>query len=90
MGSRGVIDRIQFIKSLKGLSELPLSVIYTNDITLDSILNVECKKATLAHIQYSVKVQNITEPLNISPADKSTILCNVIDNAIEASSNGNL
>lgn len=82
-----VLETREFIKSLKGLSELPLSVIYTNDITLDSILNVECKKATLAHIQYSVKVQNITEPLNISPADKSTILCNVIDNAIEASSN---
>lgn len=86
INSHYVKETQEFIQSLKDLSELSLGIIYTNDITLDSILNVECKKATLAHIQYSVKVNNITEPLNILPADKSTIFCNVIDNAIEASS----
>ncbi len=76
----------EFIQSLKNLSNLPLGIVYTNDITLDSILNVECKKAAAADIQYTVKVNRIVEPLKIMPADKSTILCNAIDNAIEASS----
>ena len=76
----------EFTQSLKSLSALPLGIIYTNDITLDSILNVECKKATAANIEYTVKVNHIVEPLNILPADKSTILCNALDNAIEATS----
>ena len=76
----------EFMHSLKSLSALPLGIVYTNDITLDSILNVGCKKATALNIQYIVKSNNITEPINISPADKSTILCNAIDNAIEATS----
>lgn len=82
-----VAEPQEFIQSLKELSALSLGIIYTNDITLDSILNVECKKAASAHIQYTVKVNRMVEPLNILPADKSTILCNAIDNAIEACSN---
>ena len=34
----------EFIQSLKSLSALPLGITYTNDITFDSILNIECKK----------------------------------------------
>lgn len=74
----------EFIQSLKSLSALPLGITYTNDITFDSILNIECKKAVAANIKYTVKVNRIVEPLNILDADKSTILCNAIDNAIEA------
>ena len=74
----------EFIQSLKSLSALPLGITYTNDITFDSILNIECKKAVAANIKYTVKVNRIVEPLNILAADKSTILCNAIDNAIEA------
>lgn len=76
----------EFIQSLKELSALPIGMVYTNDITLDSILNVECRKATAAKIQYTVKSNRMLVPLNIQPADKSTILCNAIDNAIEAAS----
>ena len=67
----------EFIQSLKSLSALPLGITYTNDITFDSILNIECKKAVAANIKYTVKVNRIVEPLNILAADKSTILCNV-------------
>lgn len=42
------------------------------------------QKAAASKIQYTVKVNRITEPLNIIAADKSTILSNAIDNAIEA------
>ena len=67
----------EFIQSLKSLSALPLGMTYTNDITFDSILNIECKKAVAANIKYTVKVNRIVEPLNILVADKSTILCKV-------------
>lgn len=76
----------KFMESLNKLSEMPLSTVYTDDITLDSILNVECRKATGVGIKYLVKTHNITAFWNIDPADKSTILCNALDNAIEASS----
>ncbi|NDO18111.1 sensor histidine kinase [Lachnospiraceae bacterium MD329] len=74
----------EFAQSLKDLTAVPLGIVYTNDMILDAILNLECKKAAAAKIQYTVKVNRITEPLNIISADKSTILCNAIDNAIEA------
>lgn len=84
--SNNISEPQEFMRSLKSLSALPLGIVYTNDITLDSILNVGCKKATSLGIQYIVKANNITAPINISPADKSTILCNAIDNATEAAS----
>lgn len=74
----------EFMDSLKKLSALPIQTIYTNDITLDSILNVEGRKAREAGIDYMVKTHKMQSPLNIDPTDKSTILCNAIDNAIEA------
>lgn len=75
----------EFMSSLESLSVLPLGTVYTNDITLDSILNVEGKKAAGQGIKYIVKTQRLTAPLCIEQADKSTILCNAIENAIEAS-----
>ncbi|RGF87959.1 GHKL domain-containing protein, partial [Firmicutes bacterium AM55-24TS] len=74
----------EFAQSLKDLTAVPLGIVYTNDMILDAILNLECKKAAAAKIQYTVKINHITEPLNITSTDKSTILCNAIDNAIEA------
>lgn len=74
----------EFAQSLKELSAVPLGIVYTNDMVLDTILNVGCKKAAGSKIQYAVKVNRITKPLNIESADKSSILSNAIDNAIEA------
>lgn len=74
----------EFMDSLKKLSALPIQTIYTNDITLDSILNVEGRKAQESNIDYIVKIHKMQAALNIDPTDKSTILCNAIDNAIEA------
>lgn len=74
----------EFMDSLKKLSALPIQTVYTNDITLDSILNVEGRNAQGSGIDYIVKTHKMRSPLNIDPTDKSTILCNAIDNAIEA------
>lgn len=84
MVSNNTPETKEFSQSLKELTAIPLGIVYTNDITLDSILNVKCKKAAATNIKYTVKVNRIVEPLNILPADKSTILCNALDNAIEA------
>ncbi len=75
--------------SIQKLSATPLNTVYTSDIALDSILNVEAKKAVEKNIKYTVKAHQITEPLNIDSVDKSNILCNTIDNAIEAAEKTN-
>ena len=84
LNNNSISEPQNFMNSLNKLSTLPLGTIYTNDITLDSILNSEEKKAFELDIKYIVKTHRMHCPLNIDPADKSTILCNAIDNAIEA------
>lgn len=59
------------------------SISRTGNIVLDSILNIENKKASALGIKYDVKL-NISENINISSVDLSRILYNAIDNAIEA------
>ena len=76
----------ELLESLRKISAIPTSVTYTNDSTLDSILNIECKKAVDKGVKYTVTTHNMSAPINISSIDKSTILCNAINNAIDASS----
>ena len=52
-------------------------------MVLDTILNIENKKAIALGIKYDVKL-NISENINVSSVDLSRILYNAIDNAIEA------
>lgn len=59
------------------------SISRTGNIVLDSILNIENKKAAALGIKYDVKL-NVSEDINISSIDLSRILYNAIDNAIEA------
>ncbi len=77
-------ESTELIESLEKLASLPTSIIYTGDAALDSILNVESTKAASYGIKYLVKAQNLSQPINIPAIDKSTVLCNAINNAIEA------
>ena len=63
------------------------STVYTADAVLDSILNIECQRAMVSNINFLVKTHRMKSPLVIEPIDKSTILTNAINNAIEACQN---
>ena len=73
-------------KYAEGISDIVMkdtSVSRSGNLILDTILNIESKKATALGIKYDVKL-NITEAINVSSVDLSSILYNAIDNAIEA------
>lgn len=89
IANKSLEESTSLFSSIQKLSATPLNTVYTSDIALDSILNVEAKKAAEKNIKYTVKAHQITEPLNIDSVDKSNILCNTIDNAIEAAEKTN-
>lgn len=82
-----ISESSQLAESLQILSAFPTSITYTNDSSLDSILNIESKKATEQHIKFSVTTHNMFSPIRIDPIDKINILCNALNNAIESCSN---
>lgn len=55
----------------------------TGNSVIDSILNLKLHEATIDDIQVELKVQ-IPEQLGIDSFDLTIILCNLLDNAIEA------
>ena len=57
----------------------------TGHLALDTVLNIEGKKAVHAGIQYDLKL-NVEDKIHISSVDLIKILSNAIDNAIEACS----
>lgn len=59
------------------------SVVYTGDVVLDSILNIEGKKARQHGIAYHVKTVTMGR-LEIEMVDLCAIFSNILDNAIEA------
>ena len=89
IANKSIEESTTLFKSIQKLSAESLNTVYTSDIALDSILNIEAKKAAEKDIKYTVKAHQITEPLNIDSVDKSNILCNAIDNAIEAAEKTN-
>lgn len=66
-------------KTIAGINSISRS----GNITLDTVLNVEGRKAMKEGIKYDV-VLNIDADISIQPLDLCTILYNAIDNAIEA------
>lgn len=72
----------EFVDDLENAVNKITSVSYTGNEMLDSILNIKGRRAKALNIRYFVK-SNITASINISDMDLSTILCNVLDNAIE-------
>lgn len=73
----------QYVKELNDIVLKHTSVSRTGCLILDTILNVECKKAVSLGIKYDLKL-NISEKINVPSLDLSQILYNALDNAIEA------
>lgn len=74
----------QHLDRLKETAGKILSVIYTQNAALDSILNVEAWKAQTEGIKYTVKA-DIGGDVFVEPNDLCTIFGNLLDNAIEGS-----
>lgn len=74
----------KYIDNLQDTVNKITSVTYTGNEVLDSILNIKGRKAKIQNIKYFVK-SNISANLMIHDMDITTILCNALDNAIEAS-----
>lgn len=74
----------KYIDDLQDTVNKITSVTYTGNEVLDSILNIKGRKAKIQNIKYFVK-SNISANLKINDIDITTILCNALDNAIEAS-----
>lgn len=75
--ARDYLNGIQ--KELENIS----SVVYTGNSEIDAAINIGYRNAKESEIEYKVQILANTK-LKISPADTCTILCNAIDNAIEA------
>lgn len=73
----------QYVEDINKMVLKNTSISRSGNLILDTILNVESKKATALGIRYDVKI-NISEEINILSTDLSSILYNAIDNAIEA------
>lgn len=80
-GNRQAAER--YVEDINKIVVKDTSISRTGDLVLDTVLNVENKKAVALGIRYDVKL-NISEDINISSVDLSRILYNAIDNAIEA------
>ncbi len=73
----------QYAEDINNIVFNHTSVSRTGNLVLDTILNIENKKAVALGIKYDVKL-NISENINILSIDLSRVLYNAIDNAIEA------
>lgn len=73
----------QYVEDINNTVLKNTSVSRTDNLVLDTVLNIESKKAADLGIKYDVKL-NIAEGINIPSVDLSRVLYNAIDNAIEA------
>ena len=73
----------KYVEDINNIVLKHTSISRTGNLVLDTILNIENKKAIALGIKYDVKL-NISENINVSSVDLSRILYNAIDNAIEA------
>lgn len=77
-------DAEKLLEDLKNSPQLSGNLVYTNDSALDAILNFNAKKAESLGINYLVKTNGMSTPVNMTPLDKSTVLSNALTNAFEA------
>ncbi len=80
-GNREEAER--YVEDISNTVSKDTSISRTGNLVLDTILNIENKKAVALGIQYDIKL-NLSANINISSVDLSRILYNAIDNAIEA------
>lgn len=73
------------IESLIGISKLTKTFANSGNVNIDSILNFKIFEAEQADIQTSLLL-NIPDVIDMSSADLCTILGNLIDNAVRATS----
>ena len=73
----------KYVEDINNIVLKHTSISRTGNLVLDTILNIENKKAIALGIKYDVKL-NISGNINVSSVDLSRILYNAIDNAIEA------
>lgn len=71
------------LELIKSTVEDISSIIYTKNAALDSVLNIEARKAQKAGVKYRVKVV-LTDEIRLDPVAICAIFSNAIDNAIEA------
>ena len=74
---------MQYAEQLEQTVRNATSAVYTGNATMDSILNIEGRKASVYDIQYFVKASVLSD-IRISDIDITAILRNALDNAIEA------
>ncbi|MBQ8540166.1 MAG: GHKL domain-containing protein [Clostridia bacterium] len=74
----------KLLEELKNSPQLSKSLIYTNDAAIDAVLNFYAKKAASLGIEFLCKINNMSSAVNMTPLDKSTLLTNALNNAIEA------
>lgn len=84
LDNNNIDEAKKYLLSMSDTVERKGFSIYTNNTTLDAILNTKSRLAAEKGIKYTVKT-NINEILNIDPIDISIILGNALDNAIEGS-----
>ncbi len=73
----------KLMESIETLSDTVLHTVYTSNIAIDSILNMYRERVKERGIRYTVKAQ-VLSPITVDPLDINTILCNILNNAIEA------
>jgi len=76
----------EHLESLKATVNKISYVVYTVNAALDSVLNIEGRKAQAENIDYTVKIC-LANDICIDPADICTIFSNALDNAIEGCKN---
>lgn len=73
----------KYINKICEKIEISDKLVFTNNIIIDSILNFKIEEIKSKNINYEIDV-NIPKELEIDSVDITTILSNIIDNAIEA------
>ena len=73
-----------YINALEKLSKSTATAVYTGDQVLDSVLNIEGRKAKQNGISFVVKTYYMDAPMKTAPTDKSAIMSNLLRNSFEA------
>lgn len=80
----GDIDTaLTHLSDIKNKNYSDTFVIYTQNQTIDSIINIEIKKAKSKNINFKIDME-LGHDITVSSSNITTILFNILDNAIEA------
>lgn len=76
-------ESVKYINAISSTLEVTKSIIHSGNKYIDSILNYEITLCKRNNFDIQFEVDNIPE-LNISPTDLSSVISNILNNAIEA------